>query len=220
MTEYVTREEFNKTLEEKFAKHNLELDTKFDMILKKLEEFKPTNTHPPIRETQNTDSSATHTEQKTPLTLTNLKLNRTKLFPMNQQYNSPQSNPPLLPTPPNQTFTPPPNQTFIPQPRPNNYRPPFNNNHPNTRNFQQFTQPSLKPQGPYDKPRGDKCLKFLMPNHGSSECRRVNGNIDSNDHDYELDAQEDEIDEQEVAHDIYEAYGDHMLGVIRPLFLT
>ncbi|KAL5754910.1 hypothetical protein ACOSP7_023130 [Xanthoceras sorbifolium] len=61
------RAEFNKTLKEKFAKHNLELDTKFNMILKKLEELKPTNTHPPIRETQNIDSSATNTEHKIPI---------------------------------------------------------------------------------------------------------------------------------------------------------
>ncbi|KAL5787693.1 hypothetical protein ACOSP7_004642 [Xanthoceras sorbifolium] len=67
MTEYVTLKKFNKTLEEKFAIHNLELDTKFDMILKKLEELKPTNTYPPIRETQNTNSSVTHTEQKLPI---------------------------------------------------------------------------------------------------------------------------------------------------------
>lgn len=59
-----------------------------------------------------------------------------------------------------------------------------------------------------------------MLNHCLSECKRVNGNIDSNDHDYEEDNQENKTDEQEVAHDIHEAYGDHLLAVIRPLFFT
>ncbi|KAL5781259.1 hypothetical protein ACOSP7_006288 [Xanthoceras sorbifolium] len=81
MTEYVTCEEFNKNLEEKFAKHNLELNTKFDMILKKLEELKPTNTHPPIHETQNTDSSATHTVQKIPIDIDESETQHDKTLP-------------------------------------------------------------------------------------------------------------------------------------------
>ncbi|KAL5752949.1 hypothetical protein ACOSQ2_023456 [Xanthoceras sorbifolium] len=75
------RAEFNKTLKEKFAKHNLELDTKFDMILKKLEELKPTNTHPPIRETQNIDSSATHTEHKIPIDIDESETQHDKTLP-------------------------------------------------------------------------------------------------------------------------------------------
>ena len=70
---YITHEELNKVLEEKFTNLTLEfgtkLNTKFDMLMKRLEELKPTNTHPPappingknpITEPHTTDSSATH----------------------------------------------------------------------------------------------------------------------------------------------------------------
>lgn len=64
----------------------------------------------------------------------------------NNQYHSPQTNPPLFPTPQSQNLKPPPHHNT------NRPPPPFTtNNRPRTINYQQFNQPPPKLPGPYDK---------------------------------------------------------------------
>ncbi|XP_026399202.1 uncharacterized protein LOC113295057 [Papaver somniferum] len=86
---------------------------------------------------------------------------------------------------------------------------------------QQFP-PVAKPANPYAKFRGGKCNRCQQPGHTSVECRKFNGFIgDSTNHDESQDNEdlEDAYDSGDPT-DIHDSYGEHLVGIIRPLLLS
>ncbi|XP_026416146.1 uncharacterized protein LOC113311530 [Papaver somniferum] len=89
------------------------------------------------------------------------------------------------------------------------------------RNQQKFPPPT-KPTNLYSKFRGEKCNKCNQVGHSSSDCRRFNGfigdtSVYDNKEKKQVDDDEDEVDDYP---DLHEIYGDHLVGMIRPLLLN
>ncbi|XP_026398261.1 uncharacterized protein LOC113294050 [Papaver somniferum] len=87
------------------------------------------------------------------------------------------------------------------------------------RNQQQFPPPT-KPTNLYSKFRGDKCNKCHQVGHSSADCRRFNGFIGDTSDNKDKEQVGDDEDEEEGYPDLHEVYGDHLVGMIRPLLLN